>query len=367
MLKKKKHHVEEEEDFRERARRGTKEKAEKGRYKMVEDDNTFRILKTPKGETSPMVFMYWKIHRHVGPNDGWGRCGLDADGEGYCWLENKKIPELRKKGKMKAAAKLESEDQFSVQVAAIEDGEWRGPLLWTRPVGGPKSMNYRLEQIIQSVKRDAVDPKKGYNVTINRTGTGMNDTNYGPTMYDDEPTAVPKEIMARLKPFDQVLPEYDEDRLKAAYYGRDVEEKEEEEEERPRKKGKPRDEEEEPEETEEEEQEEETEEESEEESEEVEEEEEEPPAKKKSRSKDEEEEESEEEEEEESEEEEEEEPKKPAKKSKRSEPEDEEEYEEVETEEESSDEEEEEEEPEEEEEEEEPAPKKKVKKPIKKK
>jgi len=311
--------------------------------------------------------MYQRVHRNIGPKNGFSRCGKDIDGNGECWLCDVKIPQLRKKGKTVTAQKLEANGSFVCQVAIVdtESGEWRGPLTLTTSQGkSAKSLSYIMESLIQNTKRDFVSHKDGYNVTLERTGSGRNDTRYGTPVPDDEPTDVPKEIVARLKPFEAILFQYSEEQQKALYFGREYDSSEEEE--KPKKK-RPREEEEEEEESE-----------SEEESSEDEEEEEEKPKKKKKKPEPEEEEEEEEESEDESEsedEKEEEEEPTPKKKAKKKPVEEEEEEESEEEEEEpkpkkkkkpavDEDEEEEETEEESEEEEEEPTPKKKKKKPV---
>jgi len=337
-----------EQDWRAEAAKRYKEKLQKGRFKLTEGENTIRILPRVGSKKVHTPFFEYLVHREVGPNKRFVRCGKNLHGEGDCWLCDTKIPGLQESGstaKQKLAAALQPKEQFVVQVAPVDadSGKMRPPVLWTVPTGGARSLSARLLGVLKSTKRDYVDPEKGYNLTIERTGTSMTDTIYGQIVPDEESSEVPEKIMKLAKPFSAYVPPYSEEQQKAAYFGRDEqavpEEEEEEEEDRKKKKGKSHDEEEE-------------------ETEEVEEEEE--PKKKKGKSEDEEEEEEPEEDEEEGER---------PKKKKKSEDEEEEEPEEDEEEEEEepkkkkgkkSEDEEEEEEPEEEEEEE--TPKKKGKK-----
>lgn len=353
------------EDVKERARKRLKEKQDKGRFKLVEGENTIRLLPTPEGTKTDGGFFEYLVHRDVGPNKRFVRCGKKMNGSGSCWICDVQVPKLQAGTEVQRtrAANLKPQEQFVVQVAVLDSNteELSGPKLWAVPSGGARSVAGRILGLLTSPRKDYTDAKKGYCFTIERTGTGPRDTKYGPIEIDEEATPVPKEIMAKLKPFEEILPKYSEEQQKAAYFGREAEESEEEEEtpvakkrrsdedeeeETPKKKKKPVDDEEE---------EEEEESDSEDSSDDEDEEEDEKPAKKKKKPVDEDEEEEEEDEEESSDEDEEEEESDddddpPAKKKKKPVDEDEEEEEEdVDA---------------DEDEEEEEAPKKKKKKPA---
>ena len=114
-----------------------------------------------------------------------------------------------------------------------DTGGLRGPLLWPMASGkSAKALSFKVETIVSS-KKDYLDHKEGYNFTFERQGTGMLDTVYGKTERDDEPSAVPKGILAKLKPFADVILQYDPENQKQAYYGK-IEE--EEAEEKPKRK-----------------------------------------------------------------------------------------------------------------------------------
>lgn len=312
-------------DWRDKAKERLKEKMKKGRFKLGEGETTLRILPNARGADKTPFFEYY-THSDVGPNKRFMRCGKKIDDSGDCWICDNLIPKLRKSGnkaKVRRAEALEKKAQFVVQIAVLDTdtSKYTGPFLWAVSSGGAKSLAANVLRVLQSKKRDYVDPKKGYNLTIERTGTGKTDTRYGPLIPDEDSSKVPEKILAKLKTFSELVPGYSEEEQKAAYFGREEEEPDEKEEDEGTEKDEG------------DEEEEETEEES--------------------------------EEEEESEDEEEEKPKGKKKKKKPSEDEEEEKPEEEEEEEGSSDEEEEEEEPEEDEEEEEkPKGKKKKKKPA---
>lgn len=225
-----------EQDWRAEAGRRFKEKQQKGRFKLVEGENTIRILPRVSKGKSRLPFFEYNVHREVGPNKRFVRCGKDVHGEGDCWLCDEKIPSLANSGdagKERRAANLAMKEQFVVQVATVDTdtGKMSGPFLWTVPTGGARSLAARLLGVLKSTKRDYVDPEEGYNLTIERTGTGKTDTNYSQPIPDEEPSKVPEKILNLAKPFSALIPAYSEEQQKAAYFGRDEREAELEEEE----------------------------------------------------------------------------------------------------------------------------------------
>ncbi len=235
-----------EKDWREHAAERLKEKLSKGRFKLSEGENTIRILPRMKAK-SEVPFYEYLVHRDVGPNKRFMRCGKNMHGEGECWLCDKKIPALENSessAKNKMAAALQPKEQFVVQVAVYDTDNEKmiGPYLWTVPTGGGRSLSARLLRVLKNTKRDYVHPIKGYNLTIERTGTGKMDTTYGDPVADEEPSKVPDKILARAKGFGELIPAYSEEQQKAAYFGQDSQDVVEEEE--PRSKKRDRDEEE---------------------------------------------------------------------------------------------------------------------------
>lgn len=215
-------------DWRDNARQRLKDKQSKGRFKLDVGENTLRILPNARGAERSPFFEYY-IHREVGPNKRFLRCGKKVpDAVGDCWLCDRLIPKLEASGnkaKLARAAALERKEQFVVQVAVLDtdSNKYKGPYLWAVSTGGAKSLAAGLLRLFQSKKRDYADPKKGYNLTIDRTGTGMTDTRYGPPTPDEEPSKVPSDILGKLKKFSDLVPGYSEEEQKAAYFGRDRE------------------------------------------------------------------------------------------------------------------------------------------------
>jgi hypothetical protein len=218
-----------QESAAERARRRAKTKGKKNRLKLHEGENILRILPTPEGESTPELFMEYQIHYEVGKDKRSVRCGKDPEsGKGKCWLCDVQVPKLRKTKKTQRAEALTAKVVTVVQVATIEDDKFTGPFLFEP---SSRIAGKILNNIIGSRKRSYTDLKKGYNFTIERTGTGK-ETRYGDPFPDDEPSKVPTSVSEKMKPFDEwdELAPYSEKKAKAAYFGEDVEEDEEDEE-----------------------------------------------------------------------------------------------------------------------------------------
>lgn len=214
-------------DKKEEARRRWKERTAKKRFKLPEGDTTFRVLPNKKG-LNFREYVEYAMHSEIGPRKSYLRCGKSAKGEGECWLCDVVIPKLEKSGKSshrQVAERMQRKESFAVQIAyKDEDDRWIGPVLWEMP----NSIANGLLGIMG--RRDISHPEKGYNLTISRTGTGLRDTKYGQLDRDDEPSEVSEKILERLKPFAEVVRKYDEEGMKAAYYGHEQEEEPEEEE-----------------------------------------------------------------------------------------------------------------------------------------
>ena len=209
--------------WKEKARQRLKEWKQGDTFRLAEGENVFRILPNKRGlEYAP--YIEFRVHRNVGPDQGFVRCGIDMDGNGDCWL-CKKLEELSKSKdparrlQAKAAA---AREQMLVQVAPYdpETGQFGKPKPWWIPTGGPRSLAVTILSLLASSKRSYYDPVKGYNITIERTGQGPRNTRYGTPIPDDEPTRVPKEILAQMKYLEDYVPPYDPEEQKAIFYGR---------------------------------------------------------------------------------------------------------------------------------------------------
>ena len=210
-------------EWKARERERVKDKEEGGTMKLTEGDNCLRIMPNKKGLNHP-PHIEFRVHRNVGPDNGFCACGKDIDGAGECWLCNTMIPSLegsQNPSKRAMADKISSAEQFLVQVSRfdIDTRRFRLPKPWWVSTGGPQSLSVKIHSLIASSRRDYDDPVKGYNINIHRTGSGMK-TRYGSVEPDDEPTVVPKEVLAGIKPLEEFLPIYDPEDQKALFYGR---------------------------------------------------------------------------------------------------------------------------------------------------
>lgn len=226
------HHYDEDADAQKRAQQSLRDKETKGRFNFPEGTTEFRILKTPgdRERNSPPTFLEFQQHTNVGPNKRMARCGcaLGERDPRKCYL-HRKILYLIKNGRTKEASKLADKKFIAVQVAVRDrdSGDMVGPLLVSVNSGQKATtLGSKLLSIVCSNKMGKwLDPKRGYNYKIKRTGQGIN-TVYGDAVRDDEPSRVPKEIIQRLQPFaDLALPAYSEEWQKAAYYGTEGENK----------------------------------------------------------------------------------------------------------------------------------------------
>jgi len=201
-----------------------RQQAAKKRFTLPEGDTVLRVLPNAKG-LDRKEFVEYGMHSNVGPRKAYIRCGKTQEGEGDCWLCDEMLPKLsdsEKATRRKAAEEMARGDRFAVQIAVMdEDENWSGPHLWEMP---NKLANTLLGMLS---KRDIANPKKGYNITASRTGTTFTTTRYPNFDRDDDPSPAPEKVMAKLKPFGDVVPKYSEEDMKAAYYGHEQEEEEE--------------------------------------------------------------------------------------------------------------------------------------------
>jgi len=172
-------------------------------------------------------------HREVGPKDRqrFPTCGKNLRGEGSCWICDVVIPKLKQgdAAKRKRAAALEPGVKFAVQIAPVDDkGRFGKPQLWFCPHGKKKSLSIVLMKVLKSTKRDYISFKNGYNLNIERTGTGKFDTNYGPIIPNDDPSPVPRHIAEAILPFEELIRPYSKEYQEAAYFGRDIESEQDE-------------------------------------------------------------------------------------------------------------------------------------------
>jgi hypothetical protein len=227
-----------------------KEKSEGNSLKLTEGENCLRVLPDKKdiltdGRLGPKgvnhaPYREYRIHRNVGPDKAIVICGKNIEGTGACWLCDVQIPALEASGssnKRAMAAEIAYQEQFLVQASRFdpETQKFGPPKPCWFSTGGRNSLAVRVFSKMSSSKKDYVDPVKGYNLNVERTGSGMN-TRYPSVEGDESPSKVPLNVLAAVKDIDNLIGVYEEEEQKSRYFGRpkketgDVEETEETEE-----------------------------------------------------------------------------------------------------------------------------------------
>ena len=216
-------------DWLEEAGRRYKEKSAGARFKLTEGENSIRILprKNKDGSWGGAPYLEYFVHQKVGPNERFLTCGKDVRGQGECWLCDEMLPKLKvsqKKPHRLRAAAMAPAERFTVQIFYLDDkNRFAGPVAWSVSTGGKKALATQiLGLLFRSAKKDICSLSKGYNINIERTGTGFKDTRYGAILVDDSPTAIPKELVAKIKPLEELMEPYDGDKQQAAFYNREV-------------------------------------------------------------------------------------------------------------------------------------------------
>ena len=242
--------------WKDKAQERVKEKMAGSTQKVEEGDNCFRIMPDkkdlvagarlgPKGVYHP-PYREFRVHRNVGPDDAMCGCGKDIEGKGKCWLCDTQIPSLEASGipaKHQKAQKIGPQEQFVVNASRIDaDTQKFGASKpwWVSTGSGipgrqSQSLAVRVFSKMSGCKRDFVYPDKGYNLNIERTGTGLK-TRYPSVESDDAASKVPTSVLATVKDLDSVIPVYDEEDQKSAYFGRPRKGRGDEEEEKPRRR-----------------------------------------------------------------------------------------------------------------------------------
>src|SRR5580692_4448909 len=133
------HHSDSDMDeARKRAKSSRKQIETGGRFRPPENKSEIRILETPpdKERDSPALYLEYQVHRNIGPNKRFARCGNAPGEKGKCWLCNKRAKQ-EKEGNTRQAAKLAPDLMLAVQVAVKDQDleEMVGPLLWEMSSG----------------------------------------------------------------------------------------------------------------------------------------------------------------------------------------------------------------------------------------
>lgn len=206
--------------WQEDAARRLKDRKSGKKFKLGEGDNTLRILPNARGlDRAP--YLEIRMHYNVGPRKKSLRCGKNIKGEGTCWLCDTQLPKLKaseKSSYRKAADDMQCKEEMALQIAIIDtEGNWTGPKIYLPSF----TLGNQILALLAKPKRRYDDPERGYNLTIGRTGTGLQ-TKYEAPQVDDATSVVPEEIMKQLKPFKEALLQYDEAKMRAHYNGEEI-------------------------------------------------------------------------------------------------------------------------------------------------
>lgn len=240
-------------DWRESARDRVKEKSRGNYYSFKEGESVIRILPNAldkKGKPPKRPYKEYAVHWGIGPNNRKATCGIDfRTGEGRCWIckKNAKLEASSNKGHRKRAEAMKAKPVLGLQIGYFEEGSKKmfGPVLCEVNEGRSRdALDAKIMARIGDKRRIISDPRKGYNLEIERVGTGRRNTSWPKVDLAEDPSEVPSSVLKKIKPFSELVFPYDEEWQKACYYGREEElmNKDNEEDERTMKKKKKRDE-----------------------------------------------------------------------------------------------------------------------------
>lgn len=213
-------------DWRDETAAYVKEKKAGSSYTMDVGENAFRILPNKKG-AKLKPYIPFRLHRNVGPDQTWVRCGKTFTAEkgwsGSCWLCDKQIPALEaseSEDKRAMAKAMKVKENIMFQVSPVDSaGRFGMPKSWWAPANGGKSIGVKVLGKLANLKMGAIDdPKTGRNLTVERTGQKLK-TDYDGPAVDDEPSVVPQRVLDAMKTLEELLPAYDAKRQFAAWKG----------------------------------------------------------------------------------------------------------------------------------------------------
>ncbi len=226
-------------DWRKKQQERVNDKKEGTSLKLDEGTTCFRVMPDkkdllpdgrlgPKGiQNSPV--REFRMHRHVGPDDATVMCGKDIDSKGRCWLCDEVIPKLESNpAKVAQARKVGPQEQFVIQASKYDTNtqKFKLPKLMWLSTGagipgkpGGNTLALRVQSKIVGTRKDYIDPVKGYNLNIEKTGSGLK-TRYPSVEGDESPTKVPLQVTAAVVSLDSLLPKYDEEDMKSLWFGR---------------------------------------------------------------------------------------------------------------------------------------------------
>lgn len=226
-------------DWRKQGQDRVNDRKEGTTLKLEEGVNCIRVMPDkkdllPDGRVGPnglqnAPYREFRMHRHIGPDDATCACGKDIEGKGRCWVCDVAMPKLEADPrKAKQLKDVGPQEQFVIQASRFDTNtnKFKLPkLMWlstgagipSRP--GTNTAAIRVYSKIVGTRKDYVDPIKGYNLNIERTGQGLK-TKYPSIEGDESPSKVPLAVTAAVVSIDSLLPKYDEEDIKSLWFGR---------------------------------------------------------------------------------------------------------------------------------------------------
>jgi hypothetical protein len=217
-----------QDDYRREAAEDYKEKTASKTFKLVEGDNTVRILPRLPAPGSKLRTPWHKFMQHygVGKDNKFALCGKDIKGNGRCWLCDVKIPELTASNNpadKTRAEKMKAKEQTLLQVLYQDRDthKLRGPVFWRVPSGGRSSVWVNLLSYFKNPMVELVKLETGCCMTIGRTGMEWNNTRYTPYIVNTPATPLTPAVMTKAKTFEEFVGVYSEEEQKNVYFGRE--------------------------------------------------------------------------------------------------------------------------------------------------
>jgi hypothetical protein len=226
-------------DWRKQGQESASNKKEGASLKLEEGVTCFRVMPDkadilPDGRYHPKdgghsPYREYRLHRHWGPDDATVTCGKDIDGKGRCWGCDVIIPQLEKDPrKAEQLKKVGPQEQFVIQASKFDGNtsKFKLPKIMYLSTGagipgkpGTNTVALRVLTKIVGTRKDYIDPIKGFNLNVERTGQGLK-TKYPSIEGDETPTKVPLAVIQAVVSLDTLLPKYDEEDMKSLWFGR---------------------------------------------------------------------------------------------------------------------------------------------------
>ena len=226
-------------DWRKQGQESASNKKEGASLKLEEGITCFRAMPDkadilPDGRYHPKdgghpPYREYRLHRHWGPDDATVTCGKDIDGKGRCWGCDIIIPQLEKDPrKAEQLKKVGPQEQFVIQASKfdVNTSKFKLPKIMYLSTGagipgkpGTNTVALRVLTKIVGTRKDYIDPIKGFNINVERTGQGLK-TKYPSIEGDETPTKVPLAVIQAVVSLDTLLPKYDEEDMKSLWFGR---------------------------------------------------------------------------------------------------------------------------------------------------